>query len=129
MSEQLPPPASDKEKLWGWWYAAKKWQDKLHKSASYKALDIPEDDMGGIQANKEMVVHNSGLHPAWLLAAVLGAGGLYAFSESQKAPTAESTQESSDTIRREVIEKNQKLRLFHNGKEVVAVPKAPDGGY
>lgn len=41
----------DKDLLWGWWYKAKRWQNDLHRSAAYKALDIPED-MGDIHANK-----------------------------------------------------------------------------
>lgn len=128
MSEQLPPPESDKEKLWGWWYSAKKWQDKLHKSAAHKALDIPEDEMAGIQANKEMVVNNSGMSPAWLLAtAVIGLGGLYLYNQAKPEGAAVVNQQTDEQITKEIIERNLKLRLFHNGREIQAVPKGSDG--
>jgi len=87
-STKLDP---DKEKLWGWWYTAKKWQGDLHKSASYKALDIPED-MGDINAPKTLTSYNG---MTWRELAIIGAlvgGGVYAASryggQQAQAPVA-----------------------------------------
>lgn len=88
-------PEIDKEQLYGKWWTAKKWvegslawRDKLHKSAAYKSLDIPEDtEMGDINAPKTMISHN-GVSPMALVAlAALGLGGYYVYNQSnQPAP-------------------------------------------
>lgn len=73
-----PITEPDKETLWGWWREANKWQQSLHRKATHKALDIP-DDMGDIEANK---VINSGM--GWKELAVLGGlglGGLYVVND------------------------------------------------
>jgi hypothetical protein len=125
MPEQNSSPEIEKDKLWGWWYAAKKWQNDLHKSMAYKGLDIPEP-MGDINAPKTMISHNGISPAAMVMLGALGLGGWYLYNQDKEPPpqpAAVNTQSTDEQIRREVIERNLKLRLFHNGQEVQAVPK------
>jgi len=47
-AETLP----DKEHLYGRFEAGEAWKRQLHRKGAYKALDIADDDMGDIHANR-----------------------------------------------------------------------------
>lgn len=71
----------DKNKLWGWWYKDKQWQSDLHRKASHKALDIPEE-MGDITSTTST---QTGMGWKELVAlGGLGLGGLYVMNDGKK---------------------------------------------
>ena len=47
-----PTNGPDKDYLYGRYEAGEAWKRQLHKKGAYKALDIADDDMGDIHANR-----------------------------------------------------------------------------
>jgi hypothetical protein len=78
------------EGTWARWARNIDWRDKLHKKASHKALDIPEDDV--IQSsNKEIT--NNGLGFKELIAlGLLGLGGAYMITNNNNQQPTPPTQ-------------------------------------
>lgn len=81
--------------MWGVWQKTADWQDKLHKRAAHKALNIPEEDV--ITSTN---ITNSGL--GWkellLMAGLVGGAGFgaYHLSNGQQAAPVQQVQPSQE---------------------------------
>jgi len=58
--------------MWGMWQKTANWQDKLHRRAAHKALNIPEEDV----ITSTNISHNG---VGWKELAILALGGAAAF--------------------------------------------------
>jgi hypothetical protein len=107
----------DKNSLWGWWREGNAWQPQLHKRASYKALDIPEE-MGDIQANKSIV---SGI--GWKELAVLGALGIGGYQVTQNnTNTATPPPAPPAAVAGELPDSEYEVRFFDRNGNPIDVP-------
>lgn len=72
-----------KNALWGDWRSSMKWRESLHRQATHKALDIP-DEMGNIEANR---IYGMGWKE---LAVIVGglAAAAYFFKPQVETPSA-----------------------------------------
>lgn len=97
MSESQPtsglPPGSDVKPWWQLWESNQRWQDKLARRATHKALDIPDDDMQ-IRTSKR------GIGAAGLIGALMVATLPYWFDKlagsSAEPPAAPADRPAAD---------------------------------
>jgi hypothetical protein len=62
--------------MWGLWRKTADWQDKLHKSAAHKALNIPEEDV----ITSTNITHSGLGWKELAIIALAGAAGLFGYS-------------------------------------------------
>lgn len=107
----------DKNTLWGWWREGNAWQQQLHRRASHKALDIPED-MGDIQANKSIT---SGM--GWKELAVLGALGIGGYQVTQNTTqNAAPPATPPAAVAGELLDRDYEIRFSDQHGNPIDVP-------
>ena len=97
-SNSSPTVDPDKSKLWGWWYKTKEWQDELHRQASYKALDIP-DDMGNISAPKTTISKNGLGWPEMAVLTAAGLGGWFLYQRNAEPTSTPMPQPTAESVK------------------------------
>ena len=112
MKTSAEPQAAniDKQALYGWWHKAQEWQDKLHRKAAHKALDIEDD----VSVNSTTQT-NSGI--GWKELAVIGAillAGGYGLTQLIQTTTVEATAP---------VDSEYEVRFYDQDGKIITVPR------
>jgi len=115
------PVDTDKRTLYGEWLRNSRWRDKVHKQATLKALDMPEDEMSvSVQQGmtwKELAV---------IAALVVGIGGV-ALSLATKPAPAPPPPVPAIQPAEDLADRDYEIRFFDaDGKPVNVKPLTPD---
>lgn len=84
--------------MWGMWKKTADWQDRLHKRAAYKSLNIPEDDV----ITSTNITHSGIGWKELAIIALGGAVGLMGYSAitgSSEVPEAKQIEDEYDPLK------------------------------